>query len=757
MPETEIPETSAAAEPESAAPEAPAETVAEPATAAIAAAAPEEKKQDGERPRHPRRPHHRRRGPRPGAGPVPAFRAPTAAAGPAVPAVVDARFDWQRIAHTLLISRALDGLEETRLYPAKKVLYQFSARGHELGQILLGTMLIGPHDAASGYYRSRPLLLTLGLSAADALAGDMALTGSVSEGRDIGAVYNLPRPPGQTGVIVLPMAGGVGTQYTTTAGWARAIVYYRDELRQASYKGSIAVVLGGEASAATNGFWSALNIAATERLPMLFYIEDNGYGISVPGTRQTPGGNIAQNLASFRNLRVWDGDGTDPADAIRCLIGGVSAARNDRAPALVRLRVPRLCGHSGQDSQAYKSAELLAAERGRDPLPRLRTYLVPARFTPDEWRRMERAAQEEVETALAEAERRAAPEPATVAQFVMAPQPRPAPVEPATAGVRLNMVAAIRRTVETEMERNPLVLTFGEDVGPKGGVHTATEGLQTKFGPRRVFDTSLSEEGIIGSAVGMGMAGLRPVAEIQFRKYADPATEQLHDCGTMRWRTANRFSAPIVVRMPGGFFKCGDPWHSQSDEVAFARALGWQVLFPSNAADAAGLLRAALRSENPSIFFEHRHLLDAASARRPYPGDDYVLPLGKAACLQTGTDLTLITWGAMVERCLEAAAAQPGAIEILDLRTLMPWDQEAVLASVRKTARSLIVHEDTRTAGFGAEIAAVIAQEAFSSLDAPVERLTVPDVPMPYNVGLMNALLPSVETIRAAIARVLAY
>ncbi|HUX67135.1 MAG TPA: transketolase C-terminal domain-containing protein [Terriglobales bacterium] len=658
------------------------------------------------------------------------------------------------MAQLLLTSRALDQLEETQLFPAKKVLYQFSARGHDLGQILLGTLLRHEHDAASGYYRSRPLLLTLGLSPADALAGGMAKTGSVSEGRDIGAVYNLPR---RRGAVVLPMAGGVGTQYTTTAGWARAITYYRDVLGDASYRGAMAVALGGDASVATNGFWSALTLATTERLPMLFYIEDNGYGISVPGERQTPGGNIAANLASFRNLRVWDGDGADPRDTVRCLTSAVEAARGDRAPALVRLRVPRLSGHSGQDSQAYKTPELLAAERERDPLPRLRAYLVPMRISEAEWSEMEASVNRDVAAALAEAEARPEPDPRTLARHLFAP-PRPAAIAQAeVSGARLNMVAALRRTLESELARNPKVLVFGEDVGPKGGVHTATQDLQAAFGAKRVFDTSLSEEGIIGSAVGMALAGLRPVAEIQFRKYADPATEQLNDCGTLRWRTANRFAAPIVVRIPGGFFKCGDPWHSLSSEVTFAHALGWQVLYPSNAADAVGLLRTALRSDNPSIFFEHRNLLDAAAARRPYPGDEFTLPLGAANRVQAGEALTVVTWGAMLERCLEASARFPGQIEILDLRTLIPWDREAVLASVRKTARCLIVHEDTLTAGFGAEIAAVLAQEAFLALDAPIERLAVPDLPLPYNVGLMDALLPSVATIGDAMARLLAF
>ena len=317
---------------------------------------------------------------------------------------------------------------------------------------------------------------------------------------------------------------------------------------------------------------------------------------------------------------------------------------------------------------------------------------------------------------------------------------------------------AVRRTLAHELEANPKVLVFGEDVGVKGGVHLVTEGLRKRFGAGRVFDTSLSEEGIIGRAVGMAVSGLMPVAEIQFRKYADPATEQLNNCGTMRWRTNNQFAAPIVVRMPGGFGKdVGDPWHSLSSEVTWVHAIGWQVLVPSNAADAVGLLRAAMRSRNPSIFFEHRSLLMTSDGSARYPGDSYVLPMGRAKTLRAGTDVTVVTWGAMVHRCVPAAERFGDRVEVLDLRTVAPWDRAAVLASVRKTGRCLIVHEDTLTAGFGAEVAATVAQEAFWSLDAPVERLAVDDVPMPYHEVLLSAVLPDAERIAAVIDRVLSH
>jgi len=681
--------------------------------------------------------------------------------------------DWKRVLYLTLASRALDDIEETRLVPERKVAYQFSARGHEMAQIILGSLLDHPHDAVGAYYRSRPILLTLGLSLDDAFAGPMGKSGGFSNGRDIGVVCNLPK---SDGAIVLPMSGDVGSQYTPAAGWAQGLTYHRDVLGDRRYQGSIAVVLGGEASVATNGFWSALTIATTGTLPMLFYIEDNGYGISVPASFQTPGGDIAANLQSFRNLLVRSGDGSDPAEAARLLQETVAHARAGRGPALLRLTVPRLSGHSGQDTQAYKSAERLAEDEANDPLPKLQRFLRAGVLSESDIAAIEARAKADVDAALVAALARPEPAPSGVTRYVRA-EARPdgtadlqlvgglAPAghrfPPGTEvarpePTRINMLTAIRRTLEHELATNPRMLLFGEDVGPKGGVHAATMGLQSAFGEGRVFDTSLSEEGIIGRAVGLALCGLLPVAEIQFRKYADPATEQLNNCGTIRWRTHNRFAAPIVVRMPGGYApKCGDPWHSVCGEVLWAHAPGWQVCVPSNAEDAVGLLRAALRSNNPTIFFEHRALLDGVSARRPYPGDDFVLPLGKAAIVLAGDRLTVATWGAMVERCDRAARDLGESIEVLDLRTVMPWDRTAVLASVRKTRRCLIVHEDTLTAGFGAEIAAVLAEEAFLSLDAPVSRLAVPDVPTPYNVGLMNAVLPSVEGIAAKMQELL--
>ena len=541
---------------------------------------------------------------------------------------VSTEVDWREVARLVLTSREMDRIEEQELVPARKVLYQFSARGHDMAQVLLGLQL-KDGDAACGYYRSRTLLLALGVPLADALGSGMGLAGGYSDGRDIGVVFNYPNPGG---AHALPMCGGVGAQYTPAAGWAQAIDYKRKVLDEGPAD-AIALVLGGDASCATGGFWSALTIATTQSLPLLFYVEDNGYGISVPSEYQTPGRDIATNLASFSGLTIFNGDGTDPVEAARLINEAAGHVRGKRAPALLRLSVPRLEGHSFQDTQTYKSEAEIEGEWARDPLPKLKAHAARHQVGDEQWTELERETAWQVQAAIAEAEARGVSPPEKVTTKVFfdgemsqvgggaglsldgtTDQPRP-------EGQRINMVTAIRRVLDQELEANARVLVFGEDVGPKGGVHAVTLGLQEKFGRERVFDTSLNEEGIVGRAVGMALAGLMPVPEIQFRKYAEPATEQIHDAGTMRWRTNNRFAAPMVLRVPGGFFKCGDPWHSMTNEVEFVHNPGWKVAVPSNAEDAVGLLRGSLRGNDPVLFFEHRAMLDDAWARRPRPGD----------------------------------------------------------------------------------------------------------------------------------------
>lgn len=677
------------------------------------------------------------------------------------------KVDWSEVAHSVLLSRALDNLEESQLTPQGKVKYQFSARGHELAQVLLASALNHPHDAAAVYYRSRPFMLAAGLSAVEALAAGMALTGSPSEGRDVGVVFNMPA---RTGPAVLPASGDVGAQYTPAAGWAQAVQYRSQVLQEKEWDGALAAALGGDGSTAANGFWAALNMVTTLKLPMLFFIEDNQFGLSVPVHLQTPGGNISRNLSSFEDLEVIHGDGTDPEEAWAKITKAVRHIRRGKGPCLLHLHVPRLAGHTFIDDQAYKSPETLEEEAKRDPLPRLQAYLLSQGMEADEWQRLQDQAEEQVRQAAREVEDCPPPTPEEIRRFIFSEgvpslqgsdreisgSPVDCEDQPQPKGPRMNFIDAVRKTLEIEMSRDPRLLVFGEDVGIKGGVHGATLDMQAHFGPERVFDTSLSEDAIIGRAVGMALAGLRPVPEIQFRKYADPATEQINDLGTLRWRTANHFSAPVVVRIPVGFGKkTGDPWHSVTGEAIYAHTLGWRVAFPSNARDAVGLLRTALRGNDPTFFFEHRALLDTAEGRRPYPGDDYCLPFGKAALIAEGSDCTVVTWGAMTARCQEAILPFSGRVQLLDLRTIIPWDRDRVLESVQQTGKLLIVHEDTLTNGFGAEIAATVASEAFTDLDAPVRRLAMPDLPVPFNLGVMELLLPSVESIRNEVASLL--
>jgi 2-oxoisovalerate dehydrogenase E1 component len=680
------------------------------------------------------------------------------------------RLNWREVAHLLLLSRKLDELEVKTLTPQGKVKYQFSSGGHELPQILLGLTLTHPHDAAAVYYRSRPFLLACGFSLVEALTAGMALSNSPSEGRDAGVVFNLPR---RNGTTILPSSGDVGSQYTPAAGWAQAIRYRRNVLEEKEWNGAIVVALGGDGSVASNGFWSALNIVTTSNLPYLFFIEDNSFGLSVPSTLQVPGGNIAANLKSYGNLYVLQASGSHPEEAREAIQSAVAHVRQGNGPSLLRICVPRLAGHTFVDNQAYKSKEVLEDEASRDPLIHLQEFLYQQKLLDSSnWQELEVEVEAELSDALKEAESYPEPDPTQVRRYLFfdGKSPRQGGLRPEGAmisigsekpdlqGPRINLVDAVRRTLESEMKLNPRILVFGEDVGVKGGVHGATLDMQHHFGKDRVFDTSLSEEGIVGRSTGMALAGLLPIPEIQFRKYADPAYEQINDLGTLRWRSANNFAAPVIIRIPVGFSKkTGDPWHSVTGEAVYAHTLGWRIAYPSNAEDAVGLLRTAMRSDDPTFFFEHRALLDSAEARRAYPGDDYCLPFGRAAKLLAGDELTLITWGAMVARCIEAADTFTGKVTLIDLRTIIPWDKDCVLESIQHTGKVLIVHEDTRTNGFAGEITSVILEEAFTALDAPIIRLTTPDVPIPYNINLMNAVLPSVRDIRASLQYLLDY
>ena len=669
---------------------------------------------------------------------------------------------WLAVLERALISRAMDDLEVTPGYrpnPDKplegKLKFQFGAKGHEIPQLVAAALLNHPHDGATVYYRSRPLMLGVGLSPFEAFASNMHKLEGVSGGRDIGVVFNHRQ---QGGVTVLPASGDVGAQFTPAVGWAQAVQYRAESMGQEEYRGAVALAHAGDGATATNGFWSAINIAAPRKLPYVLLIEDNRYALSVPWRYQTLAQSVVENLQGFRGLNIQSVEGSDIPALYAALSAAIAAARAGDGAQMVHVKVPRLTGHNWQDPAAYKTPDEKEEDQRRDPLSRLADWLVQERSVPQ-------SRIEEMQAAAAEFAREQAeaawtqgtdPQGTDALTHLFAPAQAITEAPPVTEGPRLTMQQAIGKVLADEMERDPSILVFGEDVGAFGGVHRVTDGLQTRFGEARCFDTSLSEEGIIGRAVGMALNGLRPVPEIQFRKYADPAHEQITDAGSVRWRTNGRFGGPIVLRIPVGYqLMGGDPWHAVTGEAVFAHLPGWKIAYPSNAADAVGLLRASLRGDDPVVFLEHRLLYRYREANRTYPGPDYMVPFGKAARVREGSNLLVVTWGDTVYRAMEAAnavAQSTGAeTRILDLRTVVPWDKEAVMESVREIGRVLIVHEDTITTGFGGEIAAQIADEAFVYLDAPVKRVACADVPSPTHHNLFEAVMPTAAKIQAAL------
>jgi 2-oxoisovalerate dehydrogenase E1 component len=669
---------------------------------------------------------------------------------------------WLAILERALISRAMDDLEVTPGYrpnPDKplegKLKFQFGAKGHEIPQLVTAALLNHPHDGATVYYRSRPLMLGVGLSPFEAFASNMHKLEGVSGGRDIGVVFNHRQP---RGVTVLPASGDVGAQFTPAVGWAQAVKYRAETMGQDDCRGAVALAHAGDGATATNGFWSAINIAAPLKLPYVMLIEDNRYALSVPWRYQTLAQSVVENLQGFRGLNIQSVEGGDIPALYGALSAAIATARAGEGAQMVHVRVPRLTGHNWQDPAAYKSAEEKEEDRRRDPLARLIDWLVQERSVPQS--RIEEMqatatdfAREQADAAWTQGRD---PQPSDALTHLFAPEQAVPETQLVTEGPRLTMQQALNHALADEMERDPSILVFGEDVGAFGGVHRLTDGLQTRFGEARCFDTSLNEEGIVGRSVGMAVNGLRPVPEIQFRKYADPAHEQITDAGSLRWRTHGRFSAPIVLRIPVGYqLMGGDPWHAVTGEAVFAHLPGWKIAYPSNAADAVGLLRTALRGHDPVMFLEHRLLYRLREANRTYPGADYMLPFGKAARVREGNRALVVTWGDTVYRAIEAAnavAQSTGAeTRILDLRTIVPWDKEAVMESVREIGRVLIVHEDTMTTGFGGEIAAQIADEAFVYLDAPVKRVACADVPSPTHHHLFDAVMPTAAKIQAAL------
>jgi 2-oxoisovalerate dehydrogenase E1 component len=584
---------------------------------------------------------------------------------------------------------------------------------------------------------------------------------------------------------IVSQSSATGTQCLHAIGCAEAgllyerIAYIPD--RQSRFKSDEVVYVSvGEGATSEGEFWESLNVACLQKLPVVFVIEDNGYAISVPVDSQTPGGSISNLVESFPHLKIVRCDGTDVLASYRAMREAVAWCRDRRGPALVHASVIRPYSHShSDDERAYKTTEERAAEALRDPISKLAALLQDRGMaTQNDLAAVAREIDGEIAEAVTAALKAPAPLPETAGLFVYSPTVDPTSVHfdavPRPDGSPDTMVAAINRTLRDELGANPRVLVFGEDVADvtheqkldevtgKGGVFKATLGLQRAYGSDRVFNSTLAEAAIVGRACGMATRGLKPVVEIQFFDYIWPAMMQLRDeVSMLRYRSNNTFSCPMVVRAAiGGYLRGGSVYHSQSGESIFAHCPGLRVVYPSTAEDAAGLLRTAIRSDDPVLFLEHKHLYRQTYNKAVYPGPDYTIPFGRSAVRREGTDVVVVTWGALVQRSLVAAqqAEKEGvSAMVVDLRTIAPFDWAGIAQAVRQTSRIVIAHEDQLTCGFGAELAARVASDLFEHLDAPVRRVGAMDTPVAYHPDLEEAILPGSPDVLAAILETARY
>jgi 2-oxoisovalerate dehydrogenase E1 component len=708
---------------------------------------------------------------------VSAASAPVSAASPAPSSDLAPTRDQLLEAWRLMVlSRALDD-KEIQLKNQSQIFFQISGAGHEAVQVAAGLQMRPGHDWAYPYYRDRAFCLALGVTPYDMLLQAVgAKDDPASGGRQ------MPSHWGHPALNIVSQSSPTGTQCLQAVGCAEATLRYErltgipDRLDRVS-EGEITYVSVGDGTTSEGEFWESLNTACSERLPLVILVEDNGYAISVPVDVQMPGGDIARLVQGFPSLLVLKADGTDFLDSARAMREAVAYARARRGPALVHATVVRPYSHSfSDDERLYRTPAEREAETRRDPIQRLSTSLREAGLATDhELAEIAAAAAREVNEAAERALKAEKPDPSTVSLYVYSPTIDPTSRdferEPESDGKPDTMVAAINRTVRDEMAHNPRILVFGEDVADcskpealphvpgKGGVFKATHGLQREFGDERVYNSPLAEANIVGRAVGLATRGLKPVVEIQFFDYIWPAMMQIRDELTMlRYRSNNTFACPIVIRVPiGGYLRGGAPYHSQSGESIFAHCPGLRIVYPSNAVDAAGLLRTSIRCDDPVLFLEHKHLYRQTYNKGVYPGPDYTIPFARASMRRDGTDVTVLTWGALVQRSLLAAqqAEKEGiSARVIDLRTLMPYDWETIARAVKETNRVVVAHEDQLTCGFGAELAARIGEELFLHLDAPVTRVGALDTPVAYAPALEEAILPQSADVLAAIRKV---
>jgi 2-oxoisovalerate dehydrogenase E1 component len=693
----------------------------------------------------------------------------------------------------MYLSRRMDD-REIMLKRQQKIFFQVSGAGHEALLVAAGMALKPGYDWFYPYYRDRALCLALGNTPEEQfLQGVGAAADIASGGRQMPSHWSHP------GLHIVSQSSSTTTQCLQAVGCAEAGRYFSRHPEAASkaegdyrqfknvefHGDEVVYVSLGEGATSQGEFWESLNTASNARLPVLFVVEDNEYAISVPVEVNTPGGNISRLVANFPNFHFAEIDGTDPVASYFAFQEAVAWCRSGNGPAFVHGHVIRPYSHSlSDDDRLYRSPSELEADHLRDPLPKFQMRLLREGILDAEAiTRLEQQVDEEVRLAAERALRSPLPEISSIHKHVYSEDLDPTSSQldsrPALSADNQTRTMAdlINCCLSDELERDPRIVVFGEDVADasreeslkegkvkgKGGVFKLTAGLQTKFGSDRVFNSPLAEANIVGRAIGYATRGMKPVVEIQFFDYIWPAMHQLrNELSLLRWRSNGSYSAPVVVRVAtGGYLTGGSIYHSQSGESIFTHTPGVRVVFPSNALDANGLLRTAIRCDDPVLFFEHKRLYRESYGRAPYPGADYAIPFGKANIVRPGTDVTVITYGAVVPRALQAAqkAHREKGIEteVIDLRTLSPYDWEAIAISVRKTSRVIVAHEDMLSWGYGAEIAARIADELFEDLDAPVKRVAAMDTFVAYQPILEDAILPQPEDLFQAIIQLSAY
>jgi 2-oxoisovalerate dehydrogenase E1 component len=700
-----------------------------------------------------------------------------------------------RIMHT---SRRIDD-REILLKRQQKIFFQISGAGHEAVGIAAAFTLKPAYDWFYPYYRDRALCLGLGATPYEMfLEGVGAASDPNSGGRQMPSHWGFPK------LNVVSQSSPTGSQVLQAVGCAEAGRYFSQhpdaakptrgdyrEFKNVQFRSDeVTYVSLGDGTTSEGEFWEGLNAASNLRLPVLFVIEDNEYAISVPVEVQTPGGNISHLVSNFPNFHFEEVDGTDMVETYAAFARAVAHCRAGNGPGFVHAHVIRPYSHSlSDDEKWYRPDSERQQEAARDPLPRLQMFLLREGILDEKGiDQLEKQVEEDLRIAVDEALEAALPTPDSVTRFVysesldptsssFATDPAPLPANFDAKKDSKTMADLITATLRDEMRRDPRIVVFGEDVADctreqylkeklvkgKGGVFKLTSGLQAEYGSDRVFNSPLAEANIVGRATGMATRGIKPVVEIQFFDYIWPAMMQLrNELPLMRWRSNNGFSSPAVVRVAiGGYLTGGAIYHSQCGESIFTHIPGLRVVFPSNALDAAGLLRTAIRCDDPVMFLEHKRLYREAFGRAPNPGPDYMIPFGKAKIVKAGTDLTVITYGALVPRALQAAQKlerEHGInAEILDLRCLNPFDWEAIAESVAKTNRAIVAYEDSLSWGYGAEIAARIAEQLFDQLDAPVRRVAAKDTFVAYQPILEDAILPQADDVFRAMKELSEY